>query len=229
MARGCGARVEGGLYACTDVSPFGKPIEFFLVDPAVRWIGPQLRSPMLAEDGEGVVHVLIGVGAEYYPTVPDFVEEARVMGVSKRLPRDFDPARLTPGVSKLCLIHPRAVPLFRYRREAVKAPFCPRRMKKMDPARHRCVGDLWPLSAMIHVEGRHEVTKLQGKALVRTPSAEYWVAPVPARDARMTRYVSGVFMAFPNWHFEYVSKKGCVPPEVRERVGARWRLEVVPE
>lgn len=64
-------------------------------------------------DGTGketVTHVFDIVGQEYYPNVADFIEEARRMGVSRRLEledkRQY--ARLTPR-SRLFLLHGKAV------------------------------------------------------------------------------------------------------------------------
>jgi hypothetical protein len=63
-------------------------------------------------DGLGLVpvaHVFDIVGGEYYPNVADFLEEARRLGVSRRLELEAgEYARLTPR-SRLFLLHRRAV------------------------------------------------------------------------------------------------------------------------
>lgn len=138
MSRLCGSRTEDSLYACIETSPLGLPVEAFLVDPSLPWKGPQLRAPMIIADSKGVKHVFLGIGKQYYPTVPSFVDEAGIKGVSKRLPRDFDPEGLTPGQSKLILIHPKAIPRFPYNVEYT----CP----KGKSEEHQCIGALWPLS-----------------------------------------------------------------------------------
>jgi len=33
MVRGCGRRVPGGTYLVCSTSPFGLPVEYFVVDP----------------------------------------------------------------------------------------------------------------------------------------------------------------------------------------------------
>ncbi len=38
LERGCGMREKGGLYACCGTSPFGKPVEEFLIDPPLPFI-----------------------------------------------------------------------------------------------------------------------------------------------------------------------------------------------
>lgn len=70
-------------------------------------------TPCPACDGTGtetVTHVFDIVGGEYYPNVADFLEEARRMGVSRRLELDnnLQYARLTKR-SRLMLLHRRAV------------------------------------------------------------------------------------------------------------------------
>ena len=35
VVRGCGTRVHGGVYACTPLSKYGQPVEYFLIDPTV--------------------------------------------------------------------------------------------------------------------------------------------------------------------------------------------------
>ena len=138
MTRLCGDRVEGGVYVAIGTSDFGLSIEHFMVDPPIPWKGPQLRAPMVVSDSKGVKHILLGIGKNFYPTVPSFIDEARAMGVSKRLPRDFKPEGLTPGQSKLILVHPKAVPQFPYKVEYK----CP----KGKTEDHQCIGALWPLS-----------------------------------------------------------------------------------
>jgi len=66
--RGCGQRIRGGCYACTGLSPFGKPIEEFLIDPPISIDTEPFRSPqMFQKDGRN--HVFIWIGEQYYPTM----------------------------------------------------------------------------------------------------------------------------------------------------------------
>ncbi len=115
-ARGCGQRVVGGIYAETNLSENGKPIEDFIVDPPVKVdveamglakIGVSLR-PRGGVDKDNVVYdVWDRVGGAHYPNVADFIEEVRSMGASRRLPSTLDFARLSPR-SRLILVHDRA-------------------------------------------------------------------------------------------------------------------------
>ena len=56
---------------------------------------------------DGVTHVLDIVGRQHYPTVLAFVDEARRMGISRRISRNSDFSRITPA-SRLLLLHPHA-------------------------------------------------------------------------------------------------------------------------
>ena len=89
IERGCGKRVKGGLYACCGLSPNGKPIEHFLIDPPGPYKGEPFRAPIIQEERD-VKHLVFWVGAQHYPFCPDFIEETRNFGVSKRIPLGTD-------------------------------------------------------------------------------------------------------------------------------------------
>lgn len=111
VARGCGSRTANGLYAECGVGDGGLPVEDFLVDPPHPFVRDELdivNKATVVEGADGVRHVMMWVGEEHYPHVADFIEEARLYGVSRRLPGDFDMSTLTPGASKMILVHPRA-------------------------------------------------------------------------------------------------------------------------
>jgi len=204
LSRGCGSRVPDALYACIPTSPYGKPAEYFIVDPAIPFNLPpdhNIRAPFYYPDPSGTYHLLMGVGVTYYPFVSDFIEEAKVMGVSKRLPQNFDYSKLDPQYSNLILIHKRAIPNFSYHIEREDYYNCPRlesgrffqdaekypkddlievlrNGKKWEMARHQCVGDLWALSSALHVEEKHELEDNgDGMMHVETPSTHYLVDP----------------------------------------------------
>jgi len=223
--RGCGVREQGGIYVCADVSTFGEPIYYFLVDAVLEWRGARvLRSPMVIEDRKGINHLVLGVGVEFYPFVSDFVEEAKFMGVSKRVPRNFDFSVLTPLKSRLLLVHRKAIPTFRYE---VEHSWCPKSLFKGDQGVHRCVGDLWALSSLEYVKEKHELigeTK-DGYVKVKTPSVEYRVSKAYANGK--PTYKMGIFLCIPKFHFEYVNKKGKAPKELKRKIEkAGFRLEV---
>jgi hypothetical protein len=72
--RGCGQRVSGGLYMCVGLSPEGRPVEEFVIDPARYWKGAPFRSPIIVPRNDSTINdVLLWVGAESYPADPDYV------------------------------------------------------------------------------------------------------------------------------------------------------------
>jgi len=221
VTRGCGERVENALYVCVETSPFGVPIDHFLIDPVVPWEGGVLRSPLLVKDGNGISHIVLSVGSKFYPFVPDYVEEARIQGISKRLPKNFDPKPLTPKTSKFLLTHSRAIPRFKY--EATAS--CP----KIKDENHECIGALWPLSSLEDMGVKHSVElNGDGLAICKTPSVAYQVA-VPSspeyRGMGSLPYSSGIFLGFPFFHFEWVNKDEKIPPELKKRFEG-WELRV---
>lgn len=224
--RGCGSRVEGGLYAICPCSPFGKPVEYFLIDPAIPWGHRQLRGPMLVESQKhkGLHHVIIGVGKEFYPFVPDFIEEVRVMGVSKRFPRNFPIEKLTPGQSRMIFLHLNAIPKFDYKNNTK----CPK-----DLNHKPCIKDLWNLSALESVKKKHVVTVESMAVRVDTPSVQYYI-DLPDKPEMGTKkklgYKAGLFASFPIWFFSYVTRKGKMPKDLKERFQkSKFKLKVEPE
>src|SRR5258706_16194102 len=89
VPRGCGDRESGGVYAESGLSPWGRPLEEFLIDPPLPIPEgldlvnkPQLwqrvlsqGEPALDEEGLPIYDLLIWVGAEHYPYCPDYIEE----------------------------------------------------------------------------------------------------------------------------------------------------------
>lgn len=110
VARGCGTRVAGGIYAECGTSENGLPVEAFIMDPPEA-IPEHLH---LAPQGvawverRGVWHLVDWVGSEHYPNVADFIEECRRYGLSRRVPRTAPFERLTPA-SRILLVHARAI------------------------------------------------------------------------------------------------------------------------
>ena len=110
--RGCGTRHPGGAYLAVPLGPGGSPVEAFLIDPPVAVDAQALGlaavgTTMIERDG-GVTHVLDVVGREHYPTVAGFVDEARRLGISRRISKTAAFGRLTPD-SRLLLLHPHAL------------------------------------------------------------------------------------------------------------------------
>lgn len=232
--RGCGEREEGGLYACVGLGDNGAPIEVFTLDPAIPWDRGPFRAPQFHQRQDGVWDLVMWVGAEAYPYAPDFIEEARRLGISKRVPisNDIDYSRLTPYQSRLILVHPKG----RYDGPVELAPeprdeAVPhiRRGKGRPGCDHPVIGQgctfaLWDLSGgegancSGHAVDDHPHD--EGLARVTCGSTTYTVQrPVIPAAPDPDRYAPAIIAAIPLSHFEYVSKKNTVPSTVADRLG----------
>jgi hypothetical protein len=118
VPRGCGEREPGGVYAESGLSPRGRPLEEFLFDPPLPIPDgldlinkPQLwmrtlasGEPALDEEGQPIVDLLIWVGEEHYKYCPDYLEETRRYGASRRLNPNLDLSLLSQS-SRTILAH----------------------------------------------------------------------------------------------------------------------------
>lgn len=210
MIRGCGQRKVGGLYICTDLSPEGKPLEFFIIDSPIPYPGQSFRSPQLVERG-GTTHALVWVGAEYYPYASDFIEEVRRFGASRRIPINFPIDQLSAG-SKMFLIHGGAI-IENYR-ELPEVEQCPLQ---------RIVGvDGVPSDLTDHIPAHlaneeyciTHVYQAAGTAggIRRIGETEYRVSDTPCRV--QLNYRHGIFMRLPINHIDYVRDGGRVAPRL---------------
>lgn len=110
VPRGCRDRTPGGLYVESGLGPGGEPIERFLVDPPLPIPDglDLVNKPQIVEDpATGIPHLWLWIGAEWYPYAPDYIEETRRYGASRKLNPNLDLARLVPG-SRIILAHPSA-------------------------------------------------------------------------------------------------------------------------
>src|SRR5947209_4264234 len=119
VPRGCGDREPGGVYAECGLSSRGRPLEEFLIDPPLPIPPgldlvnkPQTWQRLLpsgepALDGEElpIFDLLIWVGQEHYPYCPDFLEEVKRYGASRRLNPNLDLSLLSRS-SRMILAHP---------------------------------------------------------------------------------------------------------------------------
>lgn len=106
--RECGpGRQQGHIYAECGFGAGGATIEHFLIDHPVAvnpaHLGLSTQGVTLLER-QGTWHIVDLVGASHYPYPADFIEEARAIGISRKIPRTADFAKLGPG-STLILIH----------------------------------------------------------------------------------------------------------------------------
>jgi len=110
--RGCGTRQPGGAYLAVPLGPGGLPVEAFLVDPSIgvdaQALGLSPVGTTMVDREDGTTHVLDIVGREHYPTLASFIDETRGLGVSRRISRTADFARLTAD-SRVLVLHPHAL------------------------------------------------------------------------------------------------------------------------
>lgn len=204
IIRGCGKRVPGGLYVCSGLSPFGTPLDHFIIDPPVAYETEPFRAPLLFEQ-EGKKHVMMWIGESHYPWVCDFIEEVRQFGVSKRVPNNFDFSKLEPG-SMLFLVHPRAIVK---EHELLPLPeYCPKgKPEHLDEKKECCLGHSYSIAP--------PNTGLNQRRLGDTV---YTVFPRAATEVEL-EYHPGVFLGVPISHMDFVKDKGNVDPEVAKLAG----------
>lgn len=113
--RMCGAsRVIGGCYWELGTEEAGQVfnVDRYIVDPPME-INPE-RFGLTAIgvkviEVDGVVHIMDWVGELHYPNVADFIEEARALGFSRRVPRNSVPFERLTAESRLLLVHRKAI------------------------------------------------------------------------------------------------------------------------
>lgn len=222
-ARGCGdTRTRGGLYLCVSLGSYGegKPVEEFLVDPPLQWTAGLFRGVMMRENTQKINDVIMFVGKSHYSYVSDFIQEVKRLGISKRLPRGFDMSKLTPGKSRLFLVHPRAIPDFPYEIPAPEP--CPGHRDD----NHNCVIDLWALSGAGESSEKHEIHDDGSQIQINTPSTNYTVPRAEVDQETQQDYHAGIFAAFFITHFDYMGLS--VPEDINSRRGS-WNVEAVQE
>jgi hypothetical protein len=150
--RGCGEREPGGVYAESGVGPFGQPLEHFMIDPpqplpeGLNLVNkPQLwprtqatGEPEVDEAGLPIFDLLIHVGASHYPWAPDYIEETRRLGASRRLNPNLDLSLLTRA-SRMLLAHPKAMP--QNWRDLTPPQRCHKRLSRHDAASYTLLSE----------------------------------------------------------------------------------------
>lgn len=188
VQRGCGRRVEGGVYFETATGPDGIAIENFWCDPPAPWeyeteskVGQEIVQP-----NEDVPHVVDHIGTSHYAYPCDLLEEVRVHGLSRRVSKNFDFGRLTPD-SRIILIHDRAV--------ATSPPAC------MEHAQDKIAEEADTLEQRDRVFRRHRsrcaLFETGSTKHIRNPSehpcTRHWYLDAPATTGGLTRKVGDTY------------------------------------
>ena len=219
--RGCGdKRVPGGVYLESAFGPNGLPFETFLIDPPLVLTRDQLASIprlgiQLAPDRGGVMNVLDWIGEANYPYAPDFIEEGRRRGFSRKINPNVDLSALSRG-SRMFFMHAKGA-LSNWReyhaaqRDADLDELCAlhaitKSRKHYGPSvDEHCIRHLWaalaPSSGSLNAPGG-EHTKLWRRFV----DFEYRVFPTdPVLSAP---FVPAVIAAFPITNITVIAKDG---------------------
>lgn len=218
VTRGCGKRTPGGAYLCTGLSPFGRPFEDFLIDPPIGIDTGPFRTPQVFEKS-GVNHVLVWVGEGHYPVVSDFIEEARYIGISRRVPASFPFKELQPG-SMMYLVHPKALVVnYLFITDQLEAIgirlncLTGQETHCTPNATSPCLTLTYPLASLGmpgSVQG-YRIERLVGETLYKPPDARQLMCE--------PNYQTAVFGAFPITGLEYVKgENGQVNGQVVEQM-----------
>lgn len=108
VERGCGFRTKGGIYAEVPTSPWGSPLEAFLVDPTLPIVPSKFGlTPvnMRVFQRDGIYHIIDWIGAQHYPTAVHWLEEVRRFGVSTKLSLSADELKLLGPGSCIFPVH----------------------------------------------------------------------------------------------------------------------------
>jgi hypothetical protein len=193
IVRGCGMRKPGGLYVCSGLSPYGAPLQSFIIDPAIPYNGEPFRAPIVIEK-EGKKHIMLWVGAEYYPYCSDYLEEVRQYGASKRVPNNFPIEELEEG-SMLFLVHPKGIiEDFEY---LPTVEFCPKDIQAhREENKECCLGHSYQIA--------EPTVGLDTRKLGDT---KYKVYP-HSMSSQEYEFTAGIFLRLPITHFDHILVKG---------------------
>lgn len=212
LVRGCGLRQRGGIYAVYEENQI--PISQFLHCPPMMLnpedVGLGAQGVMVKEGSaygrSGVWDIFDWVGTTHYPFIPDFVEEGRRYGFSRRIPENA-PLHLLTEESLHILGHSKAILLnyqeFYENREGMM--MCPKGHEIHDEntAEETCLGLLWEA---ITPEYEEEFDPgYYYRSFPRQPKVERNQFEYECRTARTEpEWHFGLFMAMPIMALEVI-------------------------
>ena len=233
--RGCGERKAGDLYLCVGQSEGGKPIEHFMLDPPIPWHKGHFQGCELFTRSDGIVDIIMWVGAEHYPFIPDFIEEARHHGISKKIPRSGDYSMLTPFKSTLMLVHPRCIHNVQYNLKSTGGTIVPHISRPAEdfvpsqecdhhPVRDgiQCVFSNWDIAGHFDMEKHRVYDNVGGDHWIETPSVRYITRPCTNEVPEFVDNIDfqpGIFARFPITHFEFIGQNDEIPRQVANTLG----------
>lgn len=249
--RGCGYRDEDSVYFCCGQSVFGLPMEHFICDPVIPWVGGWSRGMKILPRKDGINDLVIfvgrgaGSGEELYPYYWDFIEEARLYGVSRKGNKNIPFEKLTPGKSYMLFVHARAIPKFNFEVyhpewKVPHHPKCksPNKLKTDDfgtlPELHNdknntvCTFAAKDLALFLHPNDYNDLD--DGTYRIEGPSYDYeCVYPViPDKDIKAVNefvWEPGIFLMLPLTHIE--AKKKLDPTTTEKINRAGYSVEIL--
>ena len=225
--RGCGYRIPNGLYLKVETSEYGKPLEHFVIDPPIPYKHEFTRSPRFVWNKRtNAFDVIMWVGEKFYPMPWDFLEEARWIGISKRIPKNIDFSKISSN-SRLILVHKNVIPKFDYAVE--KALW----LETWCSSKHKpCTFANRDFGVFVNNE-QHRIEVKNSKVVVNTPSVRYSIhcpllpeVKVIKRDGKKKllynsdeiKFDAGMFACFWISGLEYVSPNMKIPDDIKKKV-----------
>ena len=229
--RGCGSREPGGCYVESGIGPYGFPLEHFMIDPPQRLppgldlinkpqILPRMRlsgEQEHDETGLPIFDLYMHIGATHYPWAPDYIEETRRLGASRRINPNLDLSLLTRA-SRMILAHPKAIP---QNWSELQPPVrCQKRLERhdlafltqraLDPLHDEqrpgpCLFKLWELIPQDQAEGTSELEGQPPLCLRRSGSTVYQYTPT---GEHVSAWEEAFLLALPLTGFSLIQYAG---------------------
>lgn len=240
--RGCGEREAGGVYVESGAGPWDFPFEYVLIDPPQplppgldlvnkpRIVPREWLTGVPERDacGHAIHDLLIHIGATYYPWAPDYLQEARRLGASRRIPATLDLGQLSRS-SRMLLAHPRAIPL--NWRDLAPPAQCQKVLERHDLAwytnhqtdhqtdrdrRGPCIFKLWDLIPSNQAE---TVTRQQGEQTLCLRRIGSTLYPYRPTDETVSGWAEAFLLALPLTGFSLIQDRdGNVNNRAKEKL-----------
>ncbi|SMO59735.1 hypothetical protein SAMN06269117_11353 [Balnearium lithotrophicum] len=227
--RGCGERKDKAFYLESTPSPDGAPIEDFIFDLPIPINQEPFRAPILYRDERtGIYHVLIWVGKKFYESPWDFIREAEIKGISRRIPKNFPIQKLSPG-SKMLFVHSDAIIqnwqdlVKEIKKQGITKIPCPKMDPKHSELKENCMALLYYVLKGKETGDRGKY----GKWVDRTVGDLTYSIPNPLEKLNFQPvFQTGIFLYAPITNIAYISKDGQVEESVKE-IAQECKLPVV--
>jgi hypothetical protein len=227
--RGCGERKDKALYLESTPSPEGMPIENFIYDAPIPVNQEPFRAPILYRDERtGLYHVLIWVGKKFYESPWDFIREAAVKGISRRIPKSFPIHKLSPGSAMLFIHSDAIVENWRelseeLKKQGITSIPCPKGKGSHKELKENCIALLY-----YTLKGKDTGEEGEyGKWVDRKVGDLTYSLPNPYEEVDFNPvFKTGIFLYAPITNIAYISKDGQVEESVKE-VARECRLPIV--